>query len=55
MRTELKGITWIFDEEHKELVIEKDKVQFAIPKRYLFSLMRFLIRISQRGFYRKHI
>ena len=54
METKLKDIAWIYDETNKELVIEKDKVQFAIPKRYIFSLMRFLIRISQRGFYRKH-
>ena len=53
MKTELKNITWEFDEENKELLIEKDGVYFAIPKRYLFSLNRFLVRIFQRGFFRK--
>jgi len=53
MESRLKHIAWIYDEENRELIIEKDKVQFAVPKRYLFSLARFLIRISQRGFYRR--
>lgn len=55
METKLKNITWKFDEENKELLIERDNVVFAIPKRYLFSLNRFLVRIFQRGFFRKHI
>jgi len=54
METKLKDIAWKFDEEHKELLIVKDGVYFAIPRKYLFSLNRFLVRIFQRGFFRKH-
>lgn len=53
METKLKGISFWFDEDSKELIIGRDKVYFAVPKKYLFSLSRFLIRISQKGFYRK--
>jgi len=53
METKLKDIAWKFDEEHKELLIVKDGVYFAIPRKYLFSLNRFLVRIFQRGFFRK--
>ena len=53
METKLKDIAWKFDEEHKELLIESQGVWFAIPRKYLFSLNRFLIRIFQRGFFRK--
>lgn len=55
METKLKGIYFKYDEENKELLIEIDKFYFAVPKRYLFSLSRFLLRIFQRGFYRKKI
>ena len=52
MKTQLKGIE--FEWKDSELLIGQDKVYFAIPKRYIFSLMRFIIRISQKEFRRKH-
>ena len=50
MKSELKEIKFEFDELNKELIIERDGFRFAIPKRYLFSLNRFLLRIFQKNF-----
>ena len=54
----LKDYTWIFNEEKKELRLERyfvDEVKregskdtIEIDKTRMFSLMRFLIRISQK-------
>jgi hypothetical protein len=52
METKLKYITFVWDEEHKELIIEQDKVQFAIPARNLYSLRVFIARIYRKGFYK---
>jgi len=53
MKTELKEITFEFDPVSKELLITRDGVNFAVQKKYLFSLSRFLIRIYQKKFGRK--
>jgi len=54
METKLKEITFAYDEEKKELwIIDSGGNESIVPKKYLFSLNRFLVRIFQRGFYRK--
>ena len=56
METKLKGIAFTWDEDNKDLLITKDKIFFAIPKRYLGSLQIFINRVYRRGFYRrKHV
>lgn len=46
----LKNYVWTYDEGDKWLVITDIKTQdrVAIPKTQMFSLFRFLIRVSQR-------
>lgn len=51
MKTELKDI-W-FKWEDDELWIGQSKTYFAVPKKYLFSLQRFITRIAQKEFRRK--
>ncbi len=65
--SELKNIrfSWLVEEgrsKQKKLLIEvlesKDDKPIVIQsifieKRYLFSLVRFIVRIAQKGFYRK--
>ena len=53
METKLKNITFIWDEEHMELIIERDGFRFAIPRRNLYSLRAFVARVYRKGFYRK--
>jgi hypothetical protein len=57
METKLKNIKFIYDEEVRELLIEKDKVYFAVPKRYMGSLQIFLNRVYRKYFNRrpKHV
>jgi hypothetical protein len=47
---ELKDYIWLFDEDKKTLAIRKRKFDqgITIPKTQMFSLFRFLIRISQK-------
>ena len=51
----LKYIEFEFDEETKEFRICKDKVYFAISRVYAVALLRFIVRILARGFYRKYV
>jgi hypothetical protein len=50
IKTRLKEIDFFWDESNKELLIGRDKVTFAVPKKYLFSLNRFILRIAQKNF-----
>ena len=47
---ELKNYRWLFDEENKRLTLFDKRLNnsFSLDKVRLFSLFRFLIRISQR-------
>jgi len=49
----LKYIRFEFDEDSKEFSIIKDKVYFSLSRVYAVALMRFIVRILARGFYRK--
>jgi len=53
METRLKHIAFKFDEENRELLIERDGVYLAIPRRNLYSLRSFIARIYNKGFYRR--
>jgi hypothetical protein len=50
----LKNYTWEFDEDKKMLFLERDllgicdKVVFEMDRTRMFSLFRFLVRISQK-------
>jgi hypothetical protein len=45
----LIGFYWIWDKEGKRLVLynRQDETYFAIPRIQMFSLFRFLVRVSQ--------
>lgn len=51
MKATLKQIT--FEWVNNDLLIIRDGFVFAVPKRYLFSLQRFITRIAQKEFRRK--
>ena len=54
-RRELKRATWAWDDNKQSLFITlKDQMKEVIlNKVYMFSLMRFLVRVSAKGFYVK--
>jgi len=51
MKTELKDNWFAWNGE--DLLIGQGKIFFAVPKKYLFSLQRFITRIAQKNFGRK--
>lgn len=51
----LKNISFTWDAENKELLLTRGLVVFSIKWTEMFSLARFIIRITQKAFYRKHV
>jgi len=49
----LKHFTMLFDPDSKQVLIEKDKIYFAIEKNEIFPVIRGLISATQRFYRRK--
>jgi hypothetical protein len=54
MKSELKNITFEYDPETDSVTITNATGTFTVPKQYLFSLSRFLLRVFQKNF-KKHV
>jgi len=52
---EIKDFTWSYDEINNWLVITNIRTQdrVAVPKAQMFSLFRFILRVSQRLTHKK--
>jgi hypothetical protein len=49
---QLKNLTEYWDEDNKEFIFERDKVQFVLKKGELFPTQRAFTRVEQKGFYK---
>lgn len=51
----LKGFTMMFDPEHHQVLIEKDKVYFTIEKNEIFPICRGIFSVIQKFWRRKYV